>query len=248
MIETTLSQLRQLKLTGMASALQTQLDQPGTYEGLAFAERLQLLVDHEDQERNQNRLTRAAQFKLKAHAKDIDYQSGRGLQQSQMASLLMCDWLKKAQNLLLTGPCGTGKTYIACALGHQACLKGYSVRYYRLPRLILALTQAKADGSYSKLLKAIASLDLLIIDDWGLEPLNAATRNDFLEIMDDRYQQSATIMISQLPTEQWYDVIGDNTLADAILDRLMHNAHRMNLQGENMRKKMNSLTQVEHLE
>ena len=252
MIETTLSQLRQLKLTGMASALQTQLDQPGTYEGLAFAERLQLLVDHEDQarhQRKQDRLTSAAQFKLKAHhAKDIDYQAAIGLQQSQMATLLLCDWLKKAQNLLLTGPCGTGKTYIACALGHQACLKGYSVRYYRLPRLILALTQAKADGSYSKLLKAIASLDLLIIDDWGLEPLNAATRNDLLEIMDDRYQQSATIMISQLPTEQWYDVIGDNTLADAILDRLMHNAHRMNLQGENMRKKMNSLTQVEHLE
>ena len=251
MIEATLNQLRQLKLNGMASALQTQLDQPGTYEGLSFAERLQLLVDHEDQERNQrkqDRLTRAAQFKLKAYAKDIDYLSARGLQQSQMASLLMCDWLKKAQNLLLTGPCGTGKTYVACALGHQACMKGYSVRYYRLPRLILALTQAKADGSYSKFLKVIASLDLLIIDDWGLEPLNAATRNDLMEIMDDRYQQSATIMISQLPTEQWYDVIGDNTLADAILDRLMHNAHRMNLQGESMRKKMNSLTQVEHLE
>ena len=251
MIETTLSQLCQLKLNGMASALQTQLEQPGTYEGLAFAERLQLLVDHEDQERHQrkqDRLTRAAQFKLKAYAKDIDYLPARGLKQSQMASLLLCDWLKKAQNVLLTGPCGTGKTYIACALGHQACLKGYSARYYRLPRLILALTQAKADGSYSKLLKAIASQDLLIIDDWGLEPLNTATRNDLMEIMDDRYQQSATIMISQLPTEQWYDVIGDNTLADAILDRLMHNAHRMNLQGENMRKKMNSLTQVEHLE
>lgn len=251
MIETTLSQLRQLKLNGMVSALQTQRDQPGTYEALAFAERLQLLVDYEDQERHQrkqDRLTRAAQFKLKAHAKDIDYQHARGLQQSQMASLLMCDWLKNAQNLLLTGPCGTGKTYVACALGHQACMKGYSVRYYRLPRLILALTQAKADGSYSKLLKAIASLNLLIIDDWGLEPLNAATRNDLMEIMDDRYQQSATIMISQLPTEQWYDAIGDNTLADAILDRLMHNAHRMNLQGESMRKKMNSLTQVEHLE
>jgi DNA replication protein DnaC len=181
MLETTLDQLCQLKLNGMASALQTQLDQPGTYEGLAFAERLQLLVDHEDLARNQrkqDRLTRAAQFKLKAYAKDIDYRPTRGLQQSQMASLLMCDWLKKAQNLLLTGPCGTGKTYIACALGHQACLKGFSVRYYRLSRLILALTQAKADGSYSKLLKAIASLDVLIIDDWGLEPLNDATRND----------------------------------------------------------------------
>ena len=251
MIEQTLSQLRQLKLSGMASALQTQLEQPGAYEGLAFAERRQFLVDHEDQERNQRkqeRLTRAAQFKLKAHAKDIDYQHPRGLQQSQMASLLLGDWLKKAQNLLLTGPCGTGKTYIACALGHQACLKGYSVRYYRLPRLTLALTQAKADGSYSKLLKAIDSLDLLIIDDWGLEPLNAATRNDLMEIMDDRYEHSATVIISQLPTEQWYQAIGDNTLADAILDRLMHNAHRINLKGESLRRKMNNLTQVEHLE
>lgn len=251
MIESTLTQLRQLKLSGMASALQTQQEQPGAYEGLAFAERLQLLVDYEDQDRNQrkqDRLTRAAQFKLKANAKDIDYQHTRGLQQSQMAALLMGDWIKKAQNLLLTGPCGSGKTYIACALGAQACLKGYSVKYYRLSRLILALTQAKADGSYSKLLKAIASQDLLIIDDWGLEPLNAATRNDLMEIMDDRYQQSATLMISQLPTEQWYQAIGDNTLADAILDRLMHNSHRINLKGESMRKKMNSLTQVEHLE
>ena len=242
MIELTINQLCQLKLNGMASALQTQLDQPGTYEGLAFAERLQLLVDHEDQarhQRKQERLTSAAQFKLKlkAHAKDIDYQTVRGLHQSQIASLLMCDWLKKAQNLLLTGPCGTGKTYIACALGQQACLKGYSVKYYRLPRLILALTQAKADGSYSRLLKTISGLNLLIIDDWGLEPLNAATRNDLMEIMDDRYEQSATAIISQLPTEQWYQAIGDNTLADAILDRLMHNAHRINLKGESMRKK-----------
>jgi DNA replication protein DnaC len=251
MLQQLLNQLRQLKLSGMASALQTQMEQPGTYEGLAFAERLQCLVDHEDLERNQrkqDRLTRAAQFKLKAHAKDIDYQHSRGLQPSQMASLLMCDWLKKAQNLLLTGSCGTGKTYLACALGHQACLKGYSVRYYRLPRLILALTQAKADGSYSKLLKAIARLDVLIIDDWGMEPLTAATRNDLMEIMDDRYEQSATVIISQLPTEQWYQAIGDNILADAILDRLMHNAHRIKLKGESMRKKMNSLTQVEHLE
>lgn len=251
MIQQILSQLRQLKLCGMAAALQTQLDQPGSYEGLAFGERLQLLVDHEDQERNQRkqeRLTRAALFKLKAYARDIDYQHTRGLQPAQMASLLMCDWLKKAQNLLLTGPCGTGKTYIACALGHQACLKGYSVKYYRLPRLILALTQAKADGSYSKLLKATASLDMLIIDDWGLEPFTAATRNDLMEIMDDRYEHSATIIISQLPTEQWYQAVGDNTVADAILDRLMHNAHRINLKGESMRKKLNSLTQVEHLE
>ena len=251
MIESILNQLRQLKLSGMATALQTQREQPGAYEGLAFSERLQLLIDNEDQERNQrkqDRLMRLAQFKLKAYPKDIDYQHPRGLKQSQMASLLQGDWIKKGQNLLLTGPCGSGKTYIACALGHQACLKGYSTKYYRISRLILALKQAKADGSYPKLLKSIADFDLLILDDWGLEPLNPAVRNDLMEIMDDRYSQSSTIMVSQLPTEQWYQSIGDNTLADAILDRLMHNAHRINLKGESMRKKMNSLTHVEHLE
>ena len=163
---------------------------------------------------------------LRRHPKDLGYQAARVLQQSQMASLLLCEWLKKAQNLLLTGPCGTGKTYVACMLGHQACLKGYSVRYYRLPRLIRALTQAKADGSYSRLLKTIGGLKILNFDDWGLEPLSAATRNDLMEIKDDLYEQSATVIISQLPTEQWYEVIGDNTLSDAILDRLMHNAHQ----------------------
>lgn len=251
MIENTLNQLRQLKLTGMAGALQTQREHPGTYEELTFAERLQFLVDQEHQERQQRkqeRLIRTAQFKLKAQAQDIDYQHPRGLQHRQMAALLQCDWIHKAQNLLLTGPCGSGKTYLACALGHQACLKGYSVSYVRLSRLILMLTQAKADGSYSKRLKTLAHFDLLIIDDWGLEPLKASTRNDLMEIMDDRHEQSATAVLSQLPTDQWYQSIGDNTLADAILDRLMHNSHRLNLKGESMRKKMNSLTQVEHLE
>lgn len=250
MIEQTLHQLRQLKLTGMAGALQTQQEQPGTYNGLAFAERLQLLVNHEAQERQhrkQQRLIRTAQFKLKADAQAIDYQHPRGLKQTLMASLLLCDWIHNVQNLLLTGPCGSGKTYLACALGHQACMKGYSAKYYRLSRLVLALTQAKADGSYSKFLKTLANFDLLIIDDWGLEPLKAATRNDLMEIMDDRHEQASTIMISQLPTDQWYQAIGDNTLADAILDRLTHNAHRINLKGESMRKKLNSLTQVEHL-
>lgn len=231
MMESLLSQLRQLKLSGMAAALQSQREQPGTYEGLAFTDRLQLLVDHEDQERQQrkqDRLLRLAQFKLNAYPKDIDYQHIRGLKQAQMASLLQCDWINKAQNVLLTGPCGSGKTYIACALGHQACFKGYRTKYYRVSRLILSLTQAKADGTYPKLLKSIADFDLLILDDWGLEPLNAATRHDVMEIMDDRYGKTATLVTSQLPTEQWYQSIGDNTLADAILDRLMHNAHRTN--------------------
>lgn len=252
MIESLLNQLRHLKLSGMAAALQSQREQPGTYEGLAFTERLQLLLDQEDQERQQrkqDRLLRLAQFKLNAYPKDIDYQHARGLKQAQLASLLQCGWIIKAQNLLLTGPCGSGKTYIACALGHQACLKGYSTKYYRVSRLTLALTQAKADGTYLKLLKSIAGFDLLILDDWGLEPLSADTRHDLMEIMDDRYSHSSTLMVSQLPTEQWHQTIGDNTLADAILDRLMHNAHRINLlKTDSMRKIMNSLTPVEHLE
>ncbi len=239
MLEQTIIQLRQLKLSGMANALLSQAEQPGTYESLSFDERLQLLTDSEAQERThrkQQRLLKAAKFKIAANARDIDYQQPRGLKQSVVASLLQCDWLNKSQNLLVTGPCGSGKTYIACALGHAACMKGFSVKYYRLSRLLLALTQAKADGSYSKALMALAKVDLLILDDWGLEPLKAVQRNDLMEIMDDRHGCSSTTILSQLPTDQWYQSVGDNTLADAILDRLMHNAHRIKLKGESMRK------------
>ncbi len=250
MLEQTITQLKQLRLSGMAHALTTQIEQPGTYEGLSFEERLQLLTNNEVQDREQRtqqRLLKAAKFKLAAHAKDIDYQHPRGLKQALVASLLLCDWLSKTQNLLLTGPCGSGKTYLACALGHTACMKGYRVKYYRLSRLLLELSQTKADGSYAKALQAIAKLDCLILDDWGLEPLTAAQRNDLMEIMDDRHGSSSTIVISQLPTDQWYQSIGDNTLADAILDRLMHNAHRINLKGESMRKTTINLTDGEHL-
>ena len=246
----TLTQLRELKLGGMANALQTQLEQVGTYEGLAFIERLNLLLEQESlnrQQRKQERLIRQAKFKLSATVQDIDYQHPRNITPSQMAQLAQGDWLSRAQNLLITGPCGSGKTYLACAVGHSACLRGYSVRYYRLSRLMLELTQAKADGSYHKSLQRLAKIELLIIDDWGLETLTAPQRNDLMEIMDDRHGSGSTLMISQLPTEQWYATIGDNTLADAILDRLMHNAHRLQLKGESMRKILGQLTQDEHL-
>jgi len=246
----TLIQLRQLKLGGMANALQTQLEQTGTYEGLAFIERLGLLLDQENlsrEQRKQERLIRQAHFKLRASVQEIDYQYPRNITPSQIAQLAQGDWVNRAQNLLITGPCGSGKTYLACALGHNACLHGYSVRYYRLSRLLLELTQAKADGSYHRQLKQLAKIQLLAIDDWGLEPLKPAHRNDLMEIMDDRHGHASTLMISQLPTDQWYASIGDNTLADAILDRLMHNAHRLQLKGESMRKRMGGLTEDEHL-
>ncbi len=246
----TLTQLHQLKLGGMAAALQTQLEQVGTYEGLPFIERLGLLLDQENlqrEQRKQQRLIRQARFKLNACVQDIDYQHPRNLKKSQLAQLAQGDWINRSQNLLLTGPCGSGKTYLACALGHNACMQGYSVRYYRLSRLLLELTQTKADGTYHKKLQQLAKTQLLIIDDWGLETLKPAQRNDLMEIMDDRHGDTSTVVISQLPTDQWYAAIGDNTLADAILDRLMHNAHRLLLKGESMRKIMSDLTQDEHL-
>lgn len=239
MFDQIITLLKQLKLYGMANAFERQNEQPGTYDHLSFTERFQLLLENEVAERNcrkQDRLIRAAKFKLAAQATDIDYTHPRGLKRELIAQLLQCEWLTHAQNILLTGPCGSGKTYLACALGHEACIKGKSVKYYRLSRLMLAFSQAKADGTYTKLLAQLAKLDCLILDDWGLEPLEAPQRNDLMEIMDDRHGVGSTMILSQLPTDQWHQSIGDNTLADAILDRLMHNAHRLKLKGESLRK------------
>jgi DNA replication protein DnaC len=247
----TLIRLRNLKLGGMAGALEQQQSQPGTYEELPFSERLELLLDREYQtreHRKQDRLVRQARFKLQATITDIDYQHPRNLKKTQVARLASTDWLNKGQNLLITGPCGSGKTYLGCAIGHQACLNGLSTRYYRLSRLLLELTQGKADGSYQKVLTQLAKVKLLILDDWGLEALTPAQRNDLKEIMDDRHGATSTLIISQLPTDQWYAAIGANTLADASLDRLRHHAHRWTLKGESMRKRHGDLTEGEHPE
>ena len=227
MTQQTLARLREMKLGGMAAALQQQQEQVGTYDSLSFIERLGLLVEQEHlarEARKQARLVRQARLKLSATLQELDYQHPRNIDRAQIARLAQGDWLARGQNLLITGPCGSGKTYLACALGYQACVQGHSTHYYRLSRLLQALTQAKADGSYSRQLTQLAKVELLILDDWGLEALKPAQRNDLLELMDDRHGRHSTVVISQLPTDQWYASIGDNTLADAILDRLMHNA------------------------
>jgi len=237
----TINRMRELKLSGMAGALEQQLQQVDTFEALPFIERLSLLLEQEwslRENRKQHRLIRQARFRVNATIEEIDYQQDRNLKREVIARLAQGNWIERKQNLLITGPCGTGKTYLACAIGQAACIREYSVRYFRLSRLLLQLTQAKADGSYAKLLKQLSRTKVLIIDDWGLEPLQPAHRHDLLEILDDRHDSASTIVISQLPLDQWYLSIGDNTLADAILDRLMHNAHKIKLQmkGDSMRK------------
>lgn len=251
MLETqSLQQLRQLKLTGLADALEMQFNQPNTYNELGFAERISLAIQQEissRQDKRLQRLLRAARFKVAARLEDIDYSHPRGLKQSTLASLQSNDWITRHQNIVFTGPTGCGKTYLACALGHHACHQGYRVRYYRATRLFEQLTIAHGDGSYLKLLEQIAKTELLIIDDWGLEPLTQSQKNDLLEIMEDRHNTKSTLFTSQLPLKQWHEFINDPTLADAILDRLLHNAHKLPLKGESMRKVLTSLTEGDHL-
>lgn len=240
----TLDKLYTLKFTGMAIALNEQMALSDIDE-LSFDERFGLLVDREFTEREDRRLkSRLRQAKLKQQAcmEDIDYRHPRGLDKSLLLALQDCQWVKKSLNIIVTGPTGVGKTWIACALAHKACQSGYTVLYYRLSRLLESLPLAKGDGSYARVMAKLAKAQVLVLDDWGLTTLTAEQRRDLLEILEDRHGSRATIVTSQLPVDKWHDIIGDPTLADAILDRLVHNAYKINLKGESMRKKKNQLT------
>lgn len=235
----TLDQLKTLKLYGMTKAFEQQLNS-SEYQELSFEERLGLMVDQEYSERENRRLqSRLRQAKLRQQAcmEDIDYRHKRGLDKSLMKSLFTCKWIKDNLNALICGPCGTGKSFIACALGQRACLNGFKVLYFRAPRLFNDLAVAQGDGRYNKLVNAISKAHLLIIDDWGLATLTDQERRNLLEILEDRYGIHSTIIASQLPVNHWHKIIGDPTLADAILDRLVHNAYKINLKGDSMRKK-----------
>ncbi|WP_303287741.1 IS21-like element helper ATPase IstB [Marinobacter sp. SS8-8] len=243
----TLDKLHALKLAGMAAALADQSTIPDITD-LSFEERLGLLVDREMTERDNRRMTsrlRRAKLRHTAILEDLDYRNSRGLDKGLVQSLAGCQWVKEHLNVLITGPTGVGKTWLACALAHKACREGYTAQYVRLTRLLRELTIAKGDGQYAKLLTNLAKVDVLILDDWGLMKLSAENRRDLLEVLEDRHGRRSTIATSQLPMDQWHDVIGDAILADAILDRLVHNAYKINLRGESMRKQQAKLTSTE---
>jgi len=243
----TLEKLHALSLTGMLRALQEQAESP-EYAQLSFEERLGLLVDREVLERENRRLaTRLKQARLRQTAvvEDIDFRHPRGLDRSVILALASCLWVNKRESCLITGPTGVGKSYLACALGQKACREGYTVQYARTGRLLQELAASRSDGTYSRRLTALARLDLLVLDDWGVTPLTSENRRDLLEILDDRYDRRSTLVTSQLPVEHWHEYLGDPTLADAILDRLVHNAHRIALTGESMRKQRSTVSASE---
>jgi DNA replication protein DnaC len=244
--EQTCEKLSTMKLFGMLEAFRDQMGRP--LHDLSFEDRFGMLVDTQwlwKENKRMKRLLKNAKLKLSACLEDIDYRTPRGLDKPVILNLGTCDWIRRRQNVIIVGPTGTGKTFLSCALAHKACREGLSAFYARTPKLFSALAVARADGSYAKTLARLARVSLLILDDFALAALSDLERRDLLEVVEDRNGTAATIITSQLPIENWHEMIGDPTIADALLDRLVHNAHRITLKGESMRKKKASLTEGE---
>lgn len=235
----TIESLHKLKLSGMINALKEQ-QQNRQFKEMSFEDRFGMLVDKELNEQENRRLDirlRQAKLRQTAAIEDVDFRTARGLDKSLILELATCDWLREHQNVLIIGPTGIGKSFLACALAHKACREGFTVQYYRTSRLFSELAVSRADGRYLRLLKSLARVDLIILDDWGLEILNKDQRGDMLEIFEDRHSRKSLVITSQIPFENWHSLIGEPTHADAILDRVAHNAHIINLEGGTMRKK-----------
>ena len=244
LLHPTLEKLETMRFTGMAAALEEQMKMDGL-DDISFEERLGLLLDREQAVRETRRMKgRLSKEKLRQDGcvEDIDFRHPRGLDKSLVIRLADCQWIKGHNNLIITGPTGVGKSYLACAFAQKACREGFNALYLRMTKLFENLSLAKGDGRYLKLLTSFAKTDLLVLDDYGLAPLNQEQRHDLLEILEDRHGLKSTLVTSQLPIKHWHEQIGDPTLADAILDRLVHSAHKIQLEGESMRKKKANLT------
>jgi DNA replication protein DnaC len=242
--EHTIDKLYAMKLNGMAEAFKEQLQQPDLSD-LSFEERFSLLVDRQwtwKEDRRMKRLLGNANLKINGCIEDIDYRAPRGLEKSVILQLASCDWIRQAHNVIITGPTGVGKTYLACALANRACRMGFPAFYIRIPKLFQSLAVSRVDGSYPKIMKKLTKSKVLILDDLGLAPMSAQERRDLLEVVEDRHGLASTIVAAQLPIENWHENIRDPTIADAVLDRLVHNAYKLNLKGESMRKLRSPLT------
>lgn len=240
MTHPTIDQLVKLGLAGMARAF-TELQDNQSAAALGHAEWLALLLDREATERSNRQLTarlRHAKLRQRATIEDVDYRAARGLDRALFQRLIAGDWIDAPHNLIIEGPTGVGKSWLACALGNKACRDNRSVLYQRLPKLFAELALARGDGRHRKLMKRLGKVRLLILDDWGLEAFASEQRRDMLEIVEERYGRGAILITSQIPVDRWHDIIGEPTIADAILDRIVHNAHRLKLKGDSLRRKL----------
>jgi len=238
LIHPTIDKLNSMRLSGMAKGVRAQMESPEIHN-LPFEDRLALIVDMEFMERERRQLAsrlKSAKMRQNAVLEDLDTRSSRKIDHSLLASLSTCQWVKKNHNLLITGATGVGKTWLSCALSHTACRLGITAVYHRLPALMQDLELARHDGRYKKVMRSLAKAELLVLDDWGIAPMSPEQLRDLLEIIDERYHKASTLITSQLPVASWHEAFNDPTMADAILDRVLHNAYKIELEGDSMRK------------